>query len=112
MPPAPRPAPSPLAWLLLFLLGLTWGGSFLGIAKALTGFGPLTIAAARITIAAATMISLNIAPVRCFPCGQAYIHTLHAARIADPCPTRREVGRRTLPPPGVPIAPSTPETAA
>ena len=31
-----RPSPTSLAWLLLFLLGLTWGGSFLGIEKALT----------------------------------------------------------------------------
>ncbi len=56
-----RPAPPPLAWLLLFLLGLTWGGSFLGVAKALTGFGPLTIAAARIAIAAAILTVIVLA---------------------------------------------------
>jgi drug/metabolite transporter (DMT)-like permease len=56
----PRP-PSPLAWFLLVLLGLIWGGSFLGIAKALTGFGPLTIAAARIAIAAAILAAIALA---------------------------------------------------
>lgn len=62
MPPSvQRPSPTPLAWLLLFLLGLTWGGSFLGIAKALTGFGPLAIAAARIGIAAAILTVVALA---------------------------------------------------
>ncbi len=55
---ATRPTPSLLAWILLFLLGLTWGGSFLGVAKALTGFGPLTVAASRITIAAAILTAI------------------------------------------------------
>src|SRR5690606_20315862 len=50
-----RPSPSPLSWFLLVVLGLTWGGSFLSIAKALTGFEPLTIAAGRIVIAAAIL---------------------------------------------------------
>lgn len=54
-------APTPLAWLLLFLLGLTWGGSFLGIAKALTGFGPLTIAATRIGIGAIILTGIALA---------------------------------------------------
>jgi drug/metabolite transporter (DMT)-like permease len=42
------------------LLGLTWGGSFLAIAKALTGFGPLTIAACRIGIAAAILLAVAL----------------------------------------------------
>lgn len=50
-----RPAPAPLAWLLLVLLGLIWGGSFMAIKMALTGLGPLSVAAARITIAAAML---------------------------------------------------------
>lgn len=44
--------PGVFNWLLLLLLGLLWGASFLGISYALHGFGPLTIAAIRITIAA------------------------------------------------------------
>ena len=55
-----RPSPTPLAWLLLVLLGLTWGGSFLGIAKALTGFGPLTVAAARIGLAAVILTAIAL----------------------------------------------------
>lgn len=70
-----RPSPTPLAWLLLFLLGLTWGGSFLGVAKALTGFGPLTIAAARIGIAAVILTGIALAsgtglPPRSTPAGR------------------------------------------
>ena len=58
---APRPAPTPLAWLFLALLGLIWGGSFLGVAMALRGFGPLSIAAGRIGIAAAILTALAFA---------------------------------------------------
>lgn len=56
-----RPSPSPLSWFLLVVLGLTWGGSFLSIAKALTGFEPLTIAAGRIVIAAAILTATAFA---------------------------------------------------
>ena len=61
MPIVPARPPSPLAWLLLVLLGLTWGGSFLGVAKALRGFGPLTIAAGRIAIAAVILVAVALA---------------------------------------------------
>lgn len=45
-------APSPNSWLLLMALGLIWGGSFLAIEQALTGLGPLSIAAGRIVLGA------------------------------------------------------------
>jgi drug/metabolite transporter (DMT)-like permease len=50
--------PSLLAWLFLVLLGLIWGCSFLGVELALRGFGPLSIAAGRIAIAAAILTAL------------------------------------------------------
>ena len=53
------PSPTPLAWALLCLLGLIWGGSFLGVAKALTGFGPAWVAAIRITLAAAILLKAS-----------------------------------------------------
>lgn len=53
--------PSPLAWFFLVLLGLIWGGSFLGVELALTGFGPLSIAAGRIGLAAAILTALAFA---------------------------------------------------
>ena len=55
-----RPAP-PLAWAFLLLLGLIWGGSFLGVAMGLRGFAPLWIAAGRIGIAAAILVGLALA---------------------------------------------------
>lgn len=48
-------------WLSLVLLGLLWGASFLGIAFALDGFGPLTVAAGRITIAAVALGAAAVA---------------------------------------------------
>ena len=39
-------------WLLVILLGVIWGTSFLSIAVALDGYGPITVAAGRIVLAA------------------------------------------------------------
>ena len=86
------PAPTPLAWLLLFLLGLTWGGSFLGIAKALTGFGPLTIAAGRIGIAAVILAGIALAsgtglPPRSTPVGRRiWLHCLGMGVFSNALP--------------------------
>ncbi len=49
--------PSRLDWLLLATLGLIWGGSFLGVSVALSGFGPLTVAAVRILLGAFALIA-------------------------------------------------------
>jgi drug/metabolite transporter (DMT)-like permease len=57
----PRPSPTPIDWLLMVLLGVIWGGSFLAIEVALTGFGPVTVAAGRIFIAAVILTSLAFA---------------------------------------------------
>jgi len=46
-------------WLLLLLLGLIWGSSFLAVELALTGFGPITIAAIRISIAAVVLGTIS-----------------------------------------------------
>ncbi len=35
-------------WFFLIILAIIWGGSFMGAKMALTGFGPLTIAALRL----------------------------------------------------------------
>ena len=41
-----------ICWVLLMLLGLIWGGSFLGVSLALKSFSPIQIAAGRIIIGA------------------------------------------------------------
>ena len=45
-----------LNWTILATLGFIWGGSFLGVEISLIGFGPLTVAAGRVTIAAITLL--------------------------------------------------------
>jgi drug/metabolite transporter (DMT)-like permease len=57
----PHPRPTPAAWAALVLLGLIWGGSFLGVKMALTGYGPLGVAAARITLAAMILAGVALA---------------------------------------------------
>jgi drug/metabolite transporter (DMT)-like permease len=52
----PMPTQPTLAnWIGLCALGLIWGASFLGVALALDGFGPVTIAAGRIALGALTL---------------------------------------------------------
>lgn len=46
-------------WLLLLALGFIWGASFLGVSMALTGFGPITVAAIRIAIAAVVLTAIS-----------------------------------------------------
>lgn len=53
--------PPMLAWGLLLLLGLVWGGSFLGVALALEGFGPISVAAMRIAIGAVILVAVALA---------------------------------------------------
>lgn len=47
---------SPVAYLLLFMQGAIWGSSFQAIKFALEGFGPMTVAAGRIGLAAIMML--------------------------------------------------------
>jgi drug/metabolite transporter (DMT)-like permease len=52
----PMPTTPTLAnWIGLYALGLIWGASFLGVAYALDGFGPISIAAGRIALGALTL---------------------------------------------------------
>jgi drug/metabolite transporter (DMT)-like permease len=66
------PTPSPASWLRLIGLGLIWGASFLSVEVALADFGPLTIAALRITLAAAMLLAV------------ARLRGVRLPRLADP----------------------------
>ena len=46
-----------LNWVMLATLGFIWGGSFLAVEISLVGFGPITVAASRVTIAAVTLLT-------------------------------------------------------
>ncbi|CUH87655.1 putative inner membrane transporter YedA [Phaeobacter sp. CECT 5382] len=43
-------------WIKLIILGLIWGSSFMAVTLALEGLGPMTIAAARISLGAAALL--------------------------------------------------------
>jgi drug/metabolite transporter (DMT)-like permease len=43
-------------WIMLAALGFIWGGSFLGVEIGLTGFGPITVAAGRVAVAALILL--------------------------------------------------------
>jgi len=46
-------------WMLLLFLGLIWGSSFLGVSLSLQSFGPITVAAIRVSIAAIVLTSIS-----------------------------------------------------
>lgn len=53
-------APTLGNWIGLYALGLIWGASFLGVALALDGFGPVSIAAGRIALGALTLTAVAV----------------------------------------------------
>lgn len=59
--------PTRTDWLSIFALGLIWGGTFMVIAFALRGYGPITVACARTTLGAVTTLALLRATGRSLP---------------------------------------------
>ncbi|TGD65103.1 DMT family transporter [Tabrizicola sp. WMC-M-20] len=55
---APIPTPTRSDWLSILALGLIWGGTFIVISLALRGYGPVTVACARTTFGALTVLGL------------------------------------------------------
>ena len=52
------PKPGLKNWLRVIVLSVIWGASFMNVKLALVGFGPFTIAALRISIAAAALYAV------------------------------------------------------
>ncbi|SFO85362.1 DMT family transporter [Tranquillimonas alkanivorans] len=67
-------------WLTILALGVIWGGTFAVVSLALTGYGPLTVAAARTTLGAAALLVLMRAMGRPWPEGGRRLW-LHVAAI-------------------------------
>ena len=61
------PQPTRTDWLSIAALGLIWGGTFMVISIALRGYGPLTVACARTTLGAVSLIGLALALRRPLP---------------------------------------------
>lgn len=60
-------APTPTNWLSILVLGLIWGGTFMVVSIALEGYGPLTVACARTTLGAVTLLALMLVLRRPMP---------------------------------------------
>ena len=61
------PPPRLIHWVLMLSVALVWGTSFMFVELALRGFGPFTIVAGRITLAALVLIGLSIFSGRGLP---------------------------------------------
>ncbi|WP_170397811.1 DMT family transporter [Ruegeria arenilitoris] len=61
--------PSPRDWSGVITLGLIWGGTFMVVAMALEGYGPVTVATARTTLGALTLLGMMALTGRKLPSG-------------------------------------------
>ena len=60
-------SPTALNWVSIFALGLIWGGTFMVVSMALESYGPITVATARTTLGAVTLVLLAAAMGRPLP---------------------------------------------
>ncbi|MGR3637695.1 MAG: DMT family transporter [Shimia sp.] len=58
MTPQTAPTPTAQSWLMILLLGLVWGGTFMVMAIALEDYPPLTVACARTVLGALGLLAL------------------------------------------------------
>ncbi|HKL69689.1 DMT family transporter [Salibaculum sp.] len=65
------PQPTLTNWLSVIALGLIWGGTFMVVSIALQGYGPLTVAGARTTLGAVSLLALMQVLGRPWPRGRA-----------------------------------------
>jgi len=63
--------PTPFNWFSILILGLIWGGTFMVVSIALEGYGPLTVACARTSLGAASLLILMRILGRPMPEGRA-----------------------------------------
>jgi len=61
------PTPTFWNWLSIAALGLIWGATFMVVAIALEGYGPLTVACARTTLGAMALLALMVILKRPMP---------------------------------------------
>jgi drug/metabolite transporter (DMT)-like permease len=54
-------------WLSVLFLGVVWGGTFMVVSFALRGYGPVTVATARVVMGAGALVALAIALGRPLP---------------------------------------------
>ena len=59
--------PTPANWLSIIALGLIWGATFMAVALALRGYGPLTVAAARTGLGALALVAAVVLARRPLP---------------------------------------------
>ena len=61
------PSPTIWNWISIATLGLIWGATFMVVAIALEGYGPLTVACARTTLGAIALLALMVLLKRPLP---------------------------------------------
>ncbi|SEM75572.1 Permease of the drug/metabolite transporter (DMT) superfamily [Pseudorhodobacter antarcticus] len=75
-------------WLSILFLGLVWGGTFMVVSFALRGYGPITVATARVVLGALALASLAAALGRPMPAHSAklWAHILPIGLLSSAIP--------------------------
>ena len=87
MTPSPQ-SPGLFNWILLLGLGVIWGAAFMSVAVALEGFGPITVAALRVTLGAAGLWAIAVAmgqPLKTIPANGRF-HVIYVGVAATALP--------------------------
>ena len=62
-------SPTRMDWYAVFALGIIWGGTFMVVSLALRGYGPVTVAFARVALGAVALVALAVVTGKKLPRG-------------------------------------------
>ena len=79
-------SPTPANWASILALGLIWGGTFMVMAMALEGYGPVTVAAARTTLGAVSLSLIVLILRRPLPGRETTRHVVWSGLLSTAVP--------------------------
>ena len=79
-------SPTPANWASILALGLIWGGTFMVMAMALEGYGPVTVAAARTTLGAVSLSLIVLILRRPLPGRETTPHVVWSGLLSTAVP--------------------------
>ena len=81
-------SPTRMDWYAVFALGIIWGGTFMVVSLALRGYGPVTVAFARVALGAVALVALAVVTGKKLPRGdlRLWAHLIPIGLLATAAP--------------------------